>query len=177
MESFFVKSKQLRNVLWDERTTPLVQGFKALSKQLSETPISSLLSPSDIQLGTFLAEGEFGQVYEGFFAQTKVAIKVLKAGANETTQEELKSEVGLMLQLNHPRIVRCYGLSLNPMRAVFELMKGGSLESQLREKRGGKTLKTTLFRGTHPATHVIGYGRSDPLFASKLDGSWGCTGE
>ena len=135
-DSFLVKSRTLRNLLCQEEKTPLVEGMKVLSKQLSETQSASLVSVSEIQLRAFLAEGAFGQVYEGFFAQTKVAIKVLKAGVNEVTQEEFKSEVGLMWQLNHPRIIRCYGLCLNPMQAVFELMKRGSLESQLREKRG-----------------------------------------
>ncbi len=33
-EPFAVKSKQLRNLLWDERKTPLVEAFKQLSQQL-----------------------------------------------------------------------------------------------------------------------------------------------
>ena len=137
-ESFVVKSKQLRNLLWDERITPLVQEYKALSKQLSEAQVAPILSATDIKRGKFLAEGRFGQVYEGFWLNTKVAVKVLKGDVERVGEEEFKSEIGLMLQVNHPRIVRCYGLCLNPMQGVFELMEGGSLEDRLRSRQGAK---------------------------------------
>ena len=133
-ESFVVKSKQLRNLLWDERKADMVEEFKALSRELNETSVSSLLSASEIQRGKFLAEGNFGAVYEGLWSGTKVAVKVLKPQSNPVVQEEFKSEAALILQLKHPRIVTCYGLCGDPMQAVFEYMRGGSLESILHEK-------------------------------------------
>ena len=138
-ESFVVKSKQLRNLLWDERKDAMVEEFKALSRELNETSVASLLSASDIQRGKFLAEGNFGAVYEGLWSGTKVAVKVLKPQSNPMIQEEFKSEVAFMLQLKHPRIVSCYGLCGDPMQAVFEYMSGGSLESVLREQGVPKT--------------------------------------
>ncbi len=131
-EPFVEKSKQLRNLLWDEKETQLIQAFKALSQQLRGNEASALLLTSDIQPIKFLAEGNFGKVYEGLWSKTPVAIKVLKQGVGLEVQEEFRNEAALMLPLNHPRIVRCYGLCLNPLQAVFELMKGSSLENQLR---------------------------------------------
>ena len=127
-----MKIKQLRNLLWDTHQDTMVEEFKALSKELSDTAVS-LLSASNIQKIKFVDKGNFGEVYEGLWSGTKVAVKVLKPEANAAMQEEFKQEVALMLQTKHPRIVNCYGLCLSPMQAVFEYMNGGSLESALRE--------------------------------------------
>lgn len=137
-QPFVVKSKALRNLLWDERKEPFIEELKALSQRLSGNDWSSALSASTVQHVKFLAEGGFGKVYEGLWSNTEVAVKVLKADAGQAAQEEFKNEVALMMQLKHPRIVQCYGLCLNPLQAVFELMRRGSLESQLRENETPK---------------------------------------
>ncbi len=76
---------------------------------VDDTTSASLLA-LDIQRGRFLAEGGFGKVYEGWWSNNQVAIKVLE-DVQLAAQEEFKNEVALMLPLKHPRIVQCYGLS------------------------------------------------------------------
>ena len=131
-ESFVVRSKLLRDLLWDEKEDQAIQEFKALSAQLRGNKAPVLLVSSAIQQLQFLAEGNFGRVYEGLWSKTPIAVKVLKQDAQFGIQEEFKNEAALMSQMDHPRIVRCYGLCLTPLQAVFELMKGGSLENHLR---------------------------------------------
>ena len=131
-QPFITRSKQLRDLLWNEKENALIQEFKVLSQQLRGNDTSALLPASEIQSIKFLAEGAFGKVYEGLWSKTPVAIKLLKQDAQLGVQEEFKNEAAFMLQLKHPRIVQCYGLCLHPLQAVFELMRGGSLESQLR---------------------------------------------
>lgn len=83
-----------------------------------------------------LGEGAFGEVWEGtlnlgvFRGYIPVAIKTLHSG-NISTDERIKflREANLMLKLNHPNIIKFYGVATlkDPIMIVMEFASGGSL--------------------------------------------------
>ncbi|MDR3477222.1 MAG: protein kinase [Gammaproteobacteria bacterium] len=96
-----------------------------------------------------LGEGTTGIVYNGLYLPTKahalieVAIKVYKEDADDDEVpdeidfirriEGVKAEATTLMQFQSPYIIRCYGITITPIRIclVTELMKGGNLEDAL----------------------------------------------
>ena len=65
-----------------------------------------------IQLGKKIGAGGAGQVYQGYYANQKVAIKELFATLmNPSDLEEFKQEAALLASMRHPNIVQFYGVS------------------------------------------------------------------
>lgn len=64
-----------------------------------------------------LGSGNFGEVYRGSWKGTAVALK------KEKTQESIDQEALLLRRLNHPHIVRYYGLHLSPENEVYLVME------------------------------------------------------
>lgn len=98
----------------------------------------NLISPTQIQQTTKLGEGEFGEVYEGFYrenstTQIPVAIKVLKDYSYSAKQDFLR-EAEHMSKLNHHCICKLYGIvdsSGNEMMMIIELLLLGSMVDYL----------------------------------------------
>ncbi|CAF1381262.1 unnamed protein product [Adineta steineri] len=97
----------------------------------------NFISPDQIQQIAKLGEGEFGEVYEGFYQENSIAIpvamKVLKDYSYAAKQDFLR-EAKHMSQLNHPCICKLYGIvdSHNTdMMMVIELLLLGSMVDYL----------------------------------------------
>ena len=98
------------------------------------SPTLNLISPDHIQQTAKLGEGEFGEVYEGFYRQTStatipVAIKVLKDYSYSAKQDFLR-EAEHMSKLDHRCICKLYGIvdnHANEMMMVIELLLLGSM--------------------------------------------------
>lgn len=94
-----------------------------------------------------LGTGGFGSVYRGFFKDEEVAIKKIHCedGGNISALqlEELEKEVANLKELNHPRLVRFIGASLQPpnLCIVTEYMAGGSLHHLLHKNKTTLTLQ------------------------------------
>ena len=109
---------------------PVVSSQKRKSLQLT------IISPSQIKQTAKLGEGEFGEVYEGFYREdlnnptgTPVAIKILKDYSYSAKQDFLR-EAEHMATLNHHCICTLYGIvdsSDNSMMMVIELLLLGSM--------------------------------------------------
>uniref|UniRef100_A0A0R3RGR3 Tyrosine-protein kinase n=1 Tax=Elaeophora elaphi TaxID=1147741 RepID=A0A0R3RGR3_9BILA len=94
------------------------------------------LAHEQIERNKKLGEGAFGEVWEGtlnlgvFRGYIPVAIKTLHS-RNLSTDERIKflREANLMLKLNHPNIIRFYGVATlkDPIMIVMEFASGGSL--------------------------------------------------
>jgi hypothetical protein len=113
----------------------------------------TFIQPSQIQQKAKLGEGEFGEVYEGFYREdltkpvdTPVAIKILKEYSYSAKQDFLR-EAEHMATLNHHCICTLYGIvdsSDNSMMMVIELLLRGSMLDYLwkdRHKVGENRLK------------------------------------
>lgn len=104
--------------------------------------LTCLIHEKDITLGIKLGDGSFGVVRRGEWTTpdnhlTSVAVKVLKA--DNLTQpgiiEDFFREVQAMHALDHPNLVRLYGVVLTqPMMMVTELAERGSLLDTLRKQ-------------------------------------------
>jgi tRNA A-37 threonylcarbamoyl transferase component Bud32 len=65
----------------------------------------------DLEIGEKIACGGGGQIYKGFFGGQKVALKELFSSMIDSTSlDELKIEAKYLSRLQHPRIVRFFGL-------------------------------------------------------------------
>lgn len=104
--------------------------------------LSCLIHEKDLTLGIKLGDGSFGVVRRGEWTNPSnviqsVAVKVLKA--DSLTQpgiiDDFFREVQAMHALDHPNLVRLYGIVLTqPMMMVTELAERGSLLDTLRKQ-------------------------------------------
>jgi hypothetical protein len=99
----------------------------------------NLISSEQIQQTAKLGEGEFGEVYEGFYQENSisipVAIKILK-DYSYTAKQDFLREAEHMSKLNHHCICKLYGIidsNENEMRMIIELLLFGSMFDYLRK--------------------------------------------
>ncbi|KAM8716833.1 hypothetical protein ACLKA7_003670 [Drosophila subpalustris] len=90
-----------------------------------------------------LGSGGFGKVYKGEINDTDMAIKVMSYKHKTETKNKRKidlqqsfNEINCLNTLRHDNLLALYGCSLNGPKIclVYQLMKGGSLESRLKPK-------------------------------------------
>ena len=97
------------------------------------------INESEIKIGRRIGSGSVGYVYECQYEQHAVAVKRHKSENVTMDQKALTDfeiEVGKMAALNHPCIVRCYGMLEPTPGIVMELVKGGPLFQILHGQRG-----------------------------------------
>lgn len=104
--------------------------------------LSCLIHEKDLVLGNKLGDGSFGVVRRGEWTNPSnnvqaVAVKVLKADnlSQPGIIEDFFKEVQAMHALDHPNLVRLYGVVLTqPMMMITELAERGSLLDTLRKQ-------------------------------------------
>ncbi|XP_069685930.1 activated Cdc42 kinase Ack [Periplaneta americana] len=114
--------------------------------------LTCLIQEKDVSLSVKLGDGSFGVVRRGEWTTPSgrtqsVAVKVLKQDAlsQPGVFEDFVKEVQAMHQLDHPNLIRLYGVVLtNPMMMITELAPLGSLLDYLR-KQCQHTPITTLW--------------------------------
>ncbi|NXV46581.1 BMX kinase, partial [Uria aalge] len=119
----------------------------AVSTQVNKVPTTASLGNGiwelkreEIVLLRELGSGQFGVVYLGKWkVQYDVAIKMIKEGS--MSEDEFIEEAQTMMKLNHPKLVRLYGVCSKsyPIYLVTEYMPNGCLLSYLRSH--GKELQ------------------------------------
>ncbi|BES96427.1 TyrKc [Nesidiocoris tenuis] len=145
-------AKKRRGSKWRKKLDKLIPtgatgtSGKGNSKRSSESAVplglTCLIQEKDIELGPKLGDGSFGVVRRGEWTtpsgRTKsVAVKVLKQDA--MTQpgmfEDFIREVQAMHLLDHPQIIRLYGITLGkPLMMITELAPLGALLDYLRKQ-------------------------------------------
>jgi hypothetical protein len=98
----------------------------------SYCPKNSLIDPEDIELTEFIQAGGEGSVYKALWEKTTtVAYKSFALNSAELIKSFVQ-EVELTIDLNHPNIVRIYGICIAEKPAiVMEYMPEGSLHDLL----------------------------------------------
>ncbi|KAK7909841.1 hypothetical protein WMY93_014525 [Mugilogobius chulae] len=136
-------SKPAQRRLWDA----LKRQRASRSRQSNPEPSSSRMLPSLIQdseliLGEKLGSGSFGVVRRGEWHTpsgrvVNVAVKSLKNSRTQTdTLSDFLQEVSTMQSLDHPNIIRLYGVVLTqPLKMVTELAAMGALYDILRSRQ------------------------------------------
>lgn len=119
-----------------------------------------IIRPECIELKQEIGEGCFGKVFRGSLRRPNggqpssqqqpndeaVAVKVLKAAAGPTAQEDLLQEAEIMISFSHPNILSLKGIVINEPNIgpwlVFEYMALGDLAQLLRSANGNLFAKT-----------------------------------
>lgn len=111
-----------------------------MTKNTSSQALTCLIHEKDITLSIKLGDGSFGVVKRGEWNSLNgiipVAVKVLKADTlSPHVFEEFFKEVQAMHTLDHPNLIRLFGVVLSqPMMMVTELAENGSLLDFLRKQ-------------------------------------------
>ena len=119
------------------------------------------IKKGEIKIDVVLGSGNFGTVAKGMLRDTiPVAIKTLKENkdaSNEDFQrasDDFKKETQLMKKLNHPNLVKMYGIQSKslPFQLVMELCEG-SIKEHLDQFRIDDPPSLNKEMGTHPPTY------------------------
>lgn len=111
-----------------------------VTKNTTSQALTCLIHEKDITLSIKLGDGSFGVVKRGEWNSLNgiipVAVKVLKADTlSPHVFEEFFKEVQAMHTLDHPNLIRLFGVVLSqPMMMVTELAENGSLLDFLRKQ-------------------------------------------
>jgi len=91
------------------------------------------VDPQDVRIGDKLGEGFFGEVFRATWRQQEVVVKRLKPGVRgegaDAERENFRRELGILVQLRHPRVVQFVAACTMPdnMFICLEYLAGGSL--------------------------------------------------
>jgi activated CDC42 kinase 1 len=124
----------------------------SLISSSSSNGFTCLINSKDIKTLNKLGDGSFGVVMRGEWSLPngrvkEVAVKVLKQEvlAQPSALDDFEKEVNAMHQLNHPNLIRLYGIVLSsPMMMVTELAAIGSLRDRMRKECGHTSISTLI---------------------------------
>ena len=105
------------------------------------------LKHNDIILKKTIGKGGFGTVHLAKWFNNKVAVKQLQeiGSLNEEAFADFMHESQMIANLNHPQIVRLYGITLDPpYYMVMEFMAKGSLFDVIRKEQLSWEKKTEI---------------------------------
>jgi len=90
---------------------------------------------ADLKFQKKIGKGNFGEVYDGEYLGTRVAIKKLYFVDDDFMQKYIEREMDTLTGLAHPNIVQLIGLCIetDDMYIVTEFVSGGDLRSKLKE--------------------------------------------
>jgi tRNA A-37 threonylcarbamoyl transferase component Bud32 len=84
-----------------------------------------------VELSLKLGQGNFGSVYKATWQGSEVAVKIVQS----EVRKKVETEATILKKLNHPNIIRYYGLARpmsNDMFVVMEYMSLGSLDKLMK---------------------------------------------
>ncbi|CCD61695.1 Tyrosine-protein kinase sid-3 [Caenorhabditis elegans] len=108
----------------------------------------ALIPNEQIKLYELIGEGSFAVVKRGTWTQSNgthvnVAVKILR-DISPNIMDDLRVEASHLLKLQHPSLIRLYGIVRQPAMMVFELCEGGSLLDRLRDDKKAILLVSRL---------------------------------
>ncbi|TGZ65068.1 hypothetical protein CRM22_006043 [Opisthorchis felineus] len=113
------------------------------------------LDNKDVQLVQKIGQGNFGDVYRGYYNGCEVAVKTCRGdtSAAHLRQKFLQGE-RTALNFCHPHIVKLIGIAVHshPIMIVMEYVPGGSLLTYLRRFKNVLSLNTLLLMASDAAS-------------------------
>lgn len=102
---------------------------------MSRAGTDTLISLSELTIGSEIGHGAFSHVYRGLFRGKEVAIKKMKL-ADRDALKYLESELALLKNFKHDHLIRYYGAAISgkDVYIVTEFMAGGDLSSVVSKK-------------------------------------------
>uniref|UniRef100_A0A1I8AMG2 non-specific protein-tyrosine kinase n=1 Tax=Steinernema glaseri TaxID=37863 RepID=A0A1I8AMG2_9BILA len=124
------------------------EGPEPSTAELPGSSSTSLIKPEEIKLMERLGEGTFATVKRAIWnagpRKVDVAVKILK-DVSADVMEDLLLEVSNMQKLQHPNLIKLYGIVFaRPTMMVTELCEGGALLDRLRAQNKPLVLMATL---------------------------------
>ena len=122
----------------------------------------SIIDEKNFTFNEEFKEGSYGSVYKVINKKTKekLAAKVIKI-ENEEIKETINQEIGIMLNFQHPTIIKFKGFSIsdipNKVTIFMDLIEKGSLDGFLKRLRSG--LLTESYDNTNRQIILIGIAR------------------
>lgn len=94
------------NLLW---RLPFLDGTALIHRwrQPAERPVSWYISPADVELGDWIADGSFGSTYYARWLGTDVVVKLLTNYGAPIAQ--FQQELRLWFSLSHDNLIKLYG--------------------------------------------------------------------
>lgn len=133
-----------------------------LNKQNSDIDrITCLINLQDIQIKEEIGHGVHGFVKKGEWTApngrvVEVALKILRKDVMSepgASFNDFVKEISVMHQLNHPNIIKLYGVVLSsPMMMVTELAPFGNLRDKLRKENGNTPISQLINFGVQIAS-------------------------
>ncbi|ALC47495.1 pll, partial [Drosophila busckii] len=160
-----------------------VSSVQRAAKSLLEIDYQELVIATDDWSGdNKLGNGGFGEVFKGEWKQLDVAIKAMnyRQKHNDKTQVDLQQSYNELKYLNtirHDNILALYGYSINGEKPclVYQLMKGGSLDSRLRVDKSKPSMapltwqqRLNIALGTAKGIYFLHTARSKPLIHGDI---------
>ncbi|KAL7744358.1 hypothetical protein ACLKA6_001748 [Drosophila palustris] len=126
-----------------------------------------------------LGHGGFGEVFKGEFKNTDVAIKAMNYKHKHSNKRQVHlqqsyNELKYLNTLRHDNILALYGYSINGEKPclVYQLMKGGSLDSRLRVHNSKTPLswqqRLSIALGTAKGIYFLHTARTKPLIHGDI---------
>eukprot|EP00730_Choanoeca_flexa_P017408 TRINITY_DN8384_c0_g2_i1.p1 TRINITY_DN8384_c0_g2~~TRINITY_DN8384_c0_g2_i1.p1 ORF type:complete len:1077 (+),score=245.27 TRINITY_DN8384_c0_g2_i1:456-3233(+) len=138
-----------------------LSSFAAMSTKKHELVKPAEIRRKDVELDDVKGEGSTAIVYHGVMVDPvsrkpkEVAVKMLKNGSDIDARELLYQEAAFMAQLDHPNLLRCYGVvTVGQPWIVMDYCINGSLDSFLRQAAEKTRLKYSLASKIHLALDV-----------------------
>jgi len=128
----------MRHLLVSKQATgPFALSLKKFEVSLSQNLIDTVqirrISSCNIVLHTPLGRGNFGDVYKIEYSRAVFAIKLLnQKNASSECQDQFRKESAMLADLQHPNIIRIYGICEDlpnyPFGLIMEFMEGGDAQ-------------------------------------------------
>ncbi|KAE9546059.1 hypothetical protein FO519_010729, partial [Halicephalobus sp. NKZ332] len=100
-----------------------------------------IIEGSEIDRGNeFIGQGIFGRVYIALYDGKRYAWKEYK----KPTFEKAKHEAECLKLMNHPNIVKVFGLCQNPVSILMQLCEGENLDKLIKKKDFNPPLRILL---------------------------------
>uniref|UniRef100_A0A6P6Y7T0 Mitogen-activated protein kinase kinase kinase 21-like n=1 Tax=Dermatophagoides pteronyssinus TaxID=6956 RepID=A0A6P6Y7T0_DERPT len=143
------------------------------SKHLYEIPTINF---NRLQFEKLIGRGGFGQVYRGQYQQELVAIKepiYHQQKSIEMINDSLKEEARLQFYLDHPNIIKIYGLSMNHRKIylVMEYASGKSLQELLQKHNLSPTIIINFAKQISSAMEYLHNFKPKPIIHRDLKSS------
>eukprot|EP01127_Copromyxa_protea_P021259 TRINITY_DN7267_c0_g1_i2.p1 TRINITY_DN7267_c0_g1~~TRINITY_DN7267_c0_g1_i2.p1 ORF type:complete len:2037 (-),score=281.34 TRINITY_DN7267_c0_g1_i2:43-5445(-) len=132
----FHPAKLFENVIQTNQMTVCVGGeLFDLTKVIPDLLIGEFKGPryslDSILLGKSLGAGGFAEVRQGTLSGEQIAVKILNDGEDHYKREEIRHEIYMQSELDHPNIVAVLGIILTPYCIITELCPYGDLHSYI----------------------------------------------
>lgn len=145
------KSRPSHDLYFENSISKSKQNLANINREFER--LTCLINSQDVQIKEEIGHGVHGFVKKGEWTApngrvVEVALKILRKEVMSepgASFNDFVKEISVMHQLNHPNIIKLYGVVLSsPMMMVTELAPFGNLRDKLRKERGNTPISQLI---------------------------------